>query len=193
MCPQRAAARLIRRPGRGRRSGRSAFDGSRDPLEGAAHGLPVPGGAIVDAGHPRTVRPGVLGPQVVRPLRDPAATLDWLDAIPPGRVVHAVHRAAEREAAARLGFDDGPLGGPLMIAVAVVSVERRADGRSVDAVVPVAGMALLGPFPHSGDVRDRRVHRGWGGSDVARHFEPHNHVNSSSCIVRDLVGPGAPP
>src|SRR5207237_1250622 len=79
--------------------------------------------------------------------------------IPPRRIVELHHRALKGEGPAGGGLDDLALRGPLVLAVAIVAIEGRAHHRAVEARVPLAGMAFLGPFAHAGHVRDGGVHQ----------------------------------
>src|SRR5690606_14746866 len=132
-----------------------------------AHRPAVALAAVLHAGDLLAQLDHRLRPQVLDPLGDPAAALDRLDAVAPGRVVEVHHRDLERERPPRLRLDDLALRGPLVLAVAVVAVEGGADLRAVEALVPLAGVALLGPLPHAGHVRDGGVHLLGRGSDVA--------------------------
>ena len=127
--------------------------------ERRADGLTIACSSIVDAGHPNTELEGGLGTQVVAPLRHPASVRRRLDLVAPRREVEVEHRALERERLPWVGRDDPALSGPLVLAVAVVTFERRPDDRCIGAIQPLARAALFRPLAHSCDVRNRVVDR----------------------------------
>src|SRR5690606_6508390 len=65
-------------------------------------------------------------------------------------------------------------------AVAVVPVEGGAHLGPVEPLVPLAGVALLGPLAHAGDVGDGGVDLLGGGGDVPADLDPLGHAVQST-------------
>jgi hypothetical protein len=166
---------FVRTIGTNRGPGRSGLKGGGEVLKGVAHSPTVSLRAVIHTRDLLAQPHDGLGPEIVIPLGHTASRLGRLDAISPGRVVEVHHRALECKRLSRVGLDHLALRRPLVLTVAVVAVEGCADDGSVVALVPLAGMAFLGPFAHACHVRDGGVYQLGRDADVTGDLESLDH------------------
>src|SRR5487761_1034503 len=158
---------------------RSAPKCGGEALERATHGLTISLGTVIHTRDLFAVLVDGLRPQILAPLGHTASRRSRLDPISPRREVKVMLRALKGERPARAGLDDLALRCPLVLAVAVVAIESGSYHRAVETIVPLAGIAFLGPFTHAGNVRDGGIHQFGRSADVPGYFDSVGHGRSS--------------
>ena len=137
----RARAGATLRAGPARRLGTGLRDGS-ETFERLLHAGAIVRGAVAHAGRELRDQLEVSRPPLHPGLGDPAPRGGGLEVVTPLRDLHAESADAEREAAARLGVDDGRHRAPLPLAVPVLALELRSRLRARRAADPVAAHVL---------------------------------------------------
>jgi hypothetical protein len=75
-----------------------------------------------------------------------------------------------------------------MLAVAIVSIKSCPWYGTVEALVPLAGITLFGPFTHTSDIRDRGVDVLGRGSDIARYLKSFSHESPALGVSAQMPG-----